>query len=99
MHICIYTHYVFRELENLIACDSIQSNENKTLKETGKTYTTDSNIYQDTVSPFCAKSHIEYEYNGITIDFSRYSILMIQHDVENEYDDFYEYGRKKSVRL
>ena len=41
----------------------------------------------------------EYEYNGITIDFSRYSILMIQHDVENEYDDFYEYGRKKSVRL
>ena len=37
---------------------------NKALKETGKTYTTDSNIYQDTVSPFCAKSHIEYEYNG-----------------------------------
>lgn len=41
----------------------------------------------------------EYEYNGITIDFSRYSILMIQHDVENDYVDFYKYGRKKSVRL
>ena len=41
----------------------------------------------------------EYEYNGVSIDFSRYSILMIQHDVENEYVNFYEYGRKKSVRL
>lgn len=41
----------------------------------------------------------EYEYNGITIDFSKYTIFMIQHDVEQEYDDFFEYGRKKMVRM
>ena len=33
------------------------------------------------------------------IDFSQYNILMIQHVVEDEYDNFFEYGRKKMVKM
>ena len=38
---------------------------NRTINQTGKSYTTDSVIsYQDTDTPFQARTHIEYEYNG-----------------------------------
>jgi len=37
---------------------------NRTLNLTGKSYTTDSVSYQDTATPFQARTHIEYEYNG-----------------------------------
>lgn len=37
---------------------------NRTINQTGKSYTTDSVSYQDTDTPFQARTHIEYEYNG-----------------------------------
>lgn len=37
---------------------------NKTINQTGKSYTTDSVSYLDTDTPFQARTHIEYEYNG-----------------------------------
>lgn len=37
---------------------------NRTINQTGKSYTTDSVSYQNTFTPFQARSHIEYEYNG-----------------------------------
>lgn len=37
---------------------------NRTINQTGKSYTTDSVRYQDNDTPFQARSHIEYEYNG-----------------------------------
>ncbi len=37
---------------------------NGTIKQTGKSYTTDSVRYQDTETGFKARTHIEYEYNG-----------------------------------
>ena len=45
-----------RELERLY-------NSNN-LRATGKSYTTDSVRYQDTDTPFRARTHTEYEYNG-----------------------------------
>ena len=38
-------------------------NDNQ-LKQTGKTYTTDSVYFDDYSTIFCARSHIEYEYKG-----------------------------------
>ena len=37
---------------------------NRTINQTGKSYTTDSVSYLDTDTPFQARTHIEYEYNG-----------------------------------
>ena len=37
---------------------------NRTINQTGKSYTTDSVSYEDTDIPFQARTHIEYEYNG-----------------------------------
>ena len=37
---------------------------NRTINQTGKKYTTDSVSYQDYYTPFRARTHIEYEYNG-----------------------------------
>ena len=37
---------------------------NRTINQTGKSYTTDSVSYQDTDTLFQARTHIEYEYNG-----------------------------------
>ena len=37
---------------------------NRILKQTGKTYTTDSVSFEDIAIPFKAREHIEYEYNG-----------------------------------
>jgi len=37
---------------------------NRTINQTGKSYTTDSVSYQDENTPFRARTHIEYEYNG-----------------------------------
>lgn len=37
---------------------------NRTINQTGKSYTTDSVSYQDTDTSFQARTHIEYEYNG-----------------------------------
>lgn len=37
---------------------------NGTINETGKSYTTDSVEYNDNDTPFQARRHIEYEYNG-----------------------------------
>ena len=37
---------------------------NRNLRTTGKTYTTDSVRYQDTDTSFRARTHTEYEYNG-----------------------------------
>ena len=37
---------------------------NRTINQTGKSYTTDSVKYEDTDTPFQARTHIEYEYNG-----------------------------------
>ena len=36
----------------------------RTIKQTGKTYTTDSVNFEDVTIPFKASEHIEYEYNG-----------------------------------
>lgn len=40
------------------------SYSNTGMKTTGKSYTTDSVRYQDTDTPFQARTHTEYEYNG-----------------------------------
>ena len=40
---------------------------NRTLNLTNKKYTTDSVRYEDTDTPFKARTHIEYEYNGKNI--------------------------------
>ena len=45
-----------RELERLY--------NSSNLRATGKNYTTDSVRYQDVVTPFRARTHTEYEYNG-----------------------------------
>ena len=37
---------------------------NGTINQTNKKYTTDSVCYEDTDTPFKARTHIEYEYNG-----------------------------------
>ena len=37
---------------------------NNEMKTTGKSYTTDSVRYQDSDTPFQARTHTEYEYNG-----------------------------------
>ena len=37
---------------------------NNEMKTTGKSYTTDSVRYQDSYTPFQARAHTEYEYNG-----------------------------------
>ena len=37
---------------------------NKTINQTGKSYTTDSVYHHETKIPFLARTHIEYEYNG-----------------------------------
>ena len=37
---------------------------NRTINQTGKSYTTDSVRHQDTDTPFQARAHTEYEYNG-----------------------------------
>ena len=37
---------------------------NRTINQTGKSYTTDSVKYQNSDTPFQARTHIEYEYNG-----------------------------------
>lgn len=47
---------IARELENAFI--------DGTINKTGKSYTTDSVSYQDMGTPFKARSHIEYKYNG-----------------------------------
>ena len=37
---------------------------NRTIKQTGKSYTTDSVSNRDSNTPFQARTHVEYEYNG-----------------------------------
>lgn len=49
---------------------------------------------------YTALSNEEYANRQHSIDFSKYSVLLIQHeDAKRPFDDFFEYGRKKQTIL